>query len=103
MKIHPESAQSSSIFNDNGPANAIDKDHKTIVHTICDYGIDIWFKLKFSEVHCFTEVIITNSVKSTYAWRMQDTKVFVENTEQGTEEFCGVLRLGQYTDVYTYR
>ena len=103
LKIHPESAQSSSIINNNKPANAIDGDHATISHTFCEYNMDIWFKLKFSEVYCFTEVIITNSVTSTFAWRMHDTKIFVKNTELGTEEFCEVLKIGKYLDVYTYR
>ena len=103
-KIDPESAQSSSVRENFIPANAIDGDYSTISHTICEYGIDIWFKLTFSEVHCFTEVIITNSITTKYAWRMHDTKIFVRNTALSTEELCGVLKhSGEYTYRYGYQ
>ena len=84
---------------------AVDGDMSTWSHTKCAWSIDLWFKMKFSAVFCFSEVVIIQSHDSYYSARMQDTKVFVINTKTGTEHLCGVLKIRDVrtTEGQTYK
>ena len=78
--------------------NAIDGDLKTFAHTKCAWDTDVWYKMKFDAVYCFSDVVIINSKLNEYANRMDEAKVLVINTETGAESLCGVLKV---TDVMT--
>ena len=86
-------------------SRAIDGELDTSSHTKCAWNTDIWFRMEFNDVYCFTEVIIIGSKLNGYAYRMQDTKVYVLDKEKGTEQLCGVLKvIGVYTiEGQTYR
>ena len=40
---------------------AIDGDVQTFSHTDCAWDTDLWYKMKFDAVYCFTEVIVVQS------------------------------------------
>ena len=77
---------------------AIDGRLDTGSHTNCAWDTDIWYKMKFHAVYCFSEIVIIQSHDNVYAYRMQDTKVIVINTATNTESLCGVLKV---RNVYT--
>ena len=87
--------QSSTVtYNGNFDAErAIDGDLATRSKTQDGWNTDLWFKMKFDDVSCFSEVVIIQSYLNDYAFRMQDAKVFVVNTDEGTENLCGVLKV----------
>ena len=73
---------------------AIDDDLTTYSHTECAWNTDLWYKMKFGAVYCFSDVVIINSHLSEGSPRMcmDDMNVSVLNTEKGTESRCGVLK-----------
>ena len=78
---------------------AIDDDLSTLSNTIHAWNADLWYKMRFGAVRCFTEVVIVQSHNwDSLAKRMDDTKVFVVDTKTGTESLCGVLKV---SDVLT--
>ena len=73
---------------------AIDDDLTTYSHTECAWNTDLWYKMKFGAVYCFSDVVIINSHLSEDSPRMDDLQVLVVSTEKGTESLCGVLKVG---------
>ena len=86
-------------------SKAIDGKLNTSSHTMCAWNTDIWFRMQFNDVYCFTEVRIIGSKLNSYALRMQDTMVYVLNNEKGTEQLCGVLEVMEVFTIegQTYR
>ena len=84
---------------------AIDGNLNTHSHTDCAWDTDLWYKMKFDAVYCFSDVVIINSHTNDYSARMDDTEVFVVNTKTGTESLCGVLKVSDVLtiDGQTYR
>ena len=73
---------------------ATDGDLNSISETQGGWNIDLWFKMKFDEVFCFFEVVIIQAkLNWYYAYRMQDLKVFVVNTDTGIDNLCEVLKI----------
>ena len=72
-------------------SNAIDKNLDTRSQTTCGYNMDIWFKMKFSQVYCFEEVKVINGFIKTKAPRMKDTRIFVVDSSRSAEGLCGIL------------
>ena len=66
---------------------------ETKSETQSGWNTDLWFKMKFDDVLCFSEVVIIQSKLNNLAFRMEDAKVFVANTDEGTENLCGVLKV----------
>ena len=64
----------------------------TVSHTDCSEGgwnswnTDLWFKIKFDNFFCFSDVVIIQGVLGWNAYRMQGAKVFVVNTETVAKE-----------------
>ena len=84
----------SSTFETSTASLAIDGLRSTSSVTICSYDIDHWYKMNFSAVYCFSEVVITQlEVLYKKQFRMEDTNVFVVNSKTGTESLCGVLKI----------
>ena len=76
-----------------GPANlALDGTVGTEAHGACRFNTDLWFKINFDSTYCFSEIVIVNK-PSSYATRMEDTRVYVVNTDEGSESLCGVLKV----------
>ena len=71
-------SQSSDYVTDNA-SHAVDGDLRTISHTVCAYNTDIWYKMQFAAVYCFSDVTIIQSHLSVNAYRMEDAKVFIGN------------------------
>ena len=67
--------------------------------------MDIWFRMNFSKVYCNTEVVIFNAKLDRDAQRMDNTKVYVINKNEGSKNLCGVLKVTEdYTKAgQTYR
>jgi hypothetical protein len=109
MKAEPESVSQSTtlIWSDTRmiAERAVDGDMNTNSHTVCAWGTEFWFKMEFNAVFCFSEVIIIQCKTDRFAQRMQDTQVFVINTDEGTESLCGVLKIRDVltTKGQTYR
>ena len=85
---------------------AIDKDFSTMSHTRCGFNTDLWFNMKFIGPHCFSEVFIANHYLTRHNGpRMNDTQVYVLDTEEGTEYLCGILKIREVWTVegQTYR
>ena len=74
-------SQSSDYFTDIVyiASRAVDGDLGTVSHTKCAYNTDIWYKMQFAAVHCFSDVTIIQSHFDGNAFRMQDAKVFIGN------------------------
>ena len=79
--------------------NAIDGDLTTASHTYCAWDTDIWYKMTFDAIYCFSKVVIVQSKTNMYGYRMDGTDVFVVNTETGAKSLCGVLKVGSGTTV----
>ena len=97
FKIEPMSATQSTVSDNDVATNAIDSDPLTWSYTICGWNTDIWLKLKFSEVHCFTEVRMLDRYKNAYVYRKNNGKVYVINKASSQENLCGVVRLDEDT------
>ena len=85
-------SQSSQLNSDTSAAQAVDDNLETWSKTACRWNTTKWFKIKFSKAYCFTEVIIVSTFESKTSG-MQDTEIFVVDSEQGTENLCGVLKV----------
>ena len=85
--------------------NAIDSDLTTTSHTNCAWDTDLWYKIKFDAVYCFSDVFILQSHRDQNAYRMDDMEVFAVNTDTGTESRCGVLKVSDILMIegQTYR
>ena len=73
------------------PESALDGDLETMSHTDCALDTDLWYKMNFDTVYCFSEVVILQSHWDWNARRMQGTKVMVVDRGTGAESLCGVL------------
>ena len=93
FKIKPMSATQSTVSDDRVAAKAIDGDSATWSSTLCKWNTDIWFKLKFSEMHCFTDVKILDRYQNYKAFRKSYGKVFVINKAISQKSLCGVVRM----------
>ena len=74
-----------------GPELAIDKDRKTIAHTICQEGQNVWYKIEFGGEHVVNKVVIINSFQNQYKTRMDGTDVAVLSGDK--EHICETLRV----------
>ena len=79
--------------------NAIDGNLRTTSHTNCALDTDIWYKMTFDAIYCFSKVVIAQSHTNGLGYRMDGTDVFVVNTETGAKGLCGVLKVGSGTTV----
>ena len=88
-------------------AFAVDGDLTTSSHTECAWNTDLWYKMEFDGIYCFSDVVIINYIGhvDNNKYRMRDTKVLVINTDTGTESLCGVVKATgiQTIEGYTYR
>ena len=92
--VKPSAVFQSSTFGTDAVDHAVDGDLETRSHTSCAWNTDLWYKMKFEAVYCFSHIGIIQSQLNDYAKRMDDTKVFVMNTQTGVEGLCGVLKVG---------
>ena len=100
--VFPESvAQSSDYTREDGVVSvadrAVDGIYSTKAHTICSWSTDIWYEMTFSESYCFDEVVILQSHLNDYAYRWQDTQIFVSDSNTGAEVLCGVVKVTDKT------
>ena len=105
IQIKPESVTQSSTSRSLNAEIAVDGNMTSWTHTVCAWDEEIWFKMSFNATYCFSEIMIVQSHSEVYAYRMDNTKVFVVTTMTGRESFCGVLKIrGIWTTVgQTYR
>ena len=85
-------SQSSQLNSETSASQAADDNLETWSNTACRWNTAELFKMKFSDANCFTEVKIVSSFE-TKTTGMQDTQIFVVDSEQGTENLCGVLKV----------
>ena len=101
IQIEPLSATQSTVYEDNVATNAIDGDPLTWSHTLCEWDTDIWLKIKFIGVHCFTEIKLLDRYKNSYVYRKNNGKVFVINKASSQESLCGIIKIdGDTYDTY---
>jgi hypothetical protein len=91
VQIRPVSVSQSSTDSKRTADLAIDGKLGTSSKTKCPWNSDEWFKMMFDAIRCFSEIVIINRTQE--KWRMQDTKVYVLNSQTETESYCGVLRV----------
>ena len=106
IQVQPLSVSQSSTYKDRSADQAVDGDLTTASHTLCAWNTDLWYKMKFDAVYCFTEVVIVQSHWEKHnADRMDGIKVFVVNREKDTESLCGVLKVSDDLTIegQTYR
>ena len=101
-------SQKSTLVWDGAAINAefaVDDDLTTASHTNCAWNTELWYKMKFDAVYCFSDVVIIQSHLGHDAYRMDDTGVFVVSTKTGTESLCGVLKISDVMTIegQTYR
>ena len=87
----PTSVSQSTTLNDQIADRSIDGDITTASFTTAAYDKTLWYKMHFEEKHCFSEIVIMQSQLGNTAYRMDDTNVFVVDTETGSENLCGIL------------
>ena len=102
LPIIPSSVTHISTFIADGTANvaerAIDGKLHTSSHTLGYWDTPAWFKMSFDRSFCFTEVVIIQSQLKDLAFRLEDAKVYVVNTDNGAEYLCGILKVrNEYT------
>ena len=71
---------------------AVDDDTFTSSQTECAYDKDIWYKMEFDQVRCFSQVIIHNAYHDYRAYRMNDLSVHVQNSKMNTGYTCGSIQ-----------
>ena len=102
-QVKPVSVFQSSTFEYEGYREeaeyAIDGSLATSSHTDCAWVTDIWYKMTFDAIYCFSKVVIVQSKTNEMADRMDGTDVFVVNTETGAKSLCGVLKVGSGTTI----
>ena len=92
-QVEPASVSQSSTYSTNKAEAAVDGNLTTVSETLGSWDTKVWFKMKFDAFICFSEVVIIQSHHNGNAYRMEDVKVFVVNTDAGTENLCGVLKV----------
>ena len=108
-KVQPSSVSQSTTLSSGGEPmsaeRAIDGNPTTGSHTKCKFQEEVWYKMNFDAVHCFTEVVIIQSSMNDNLNRMQDTQVIVLDAKTGTESLCGVLKVSNIKTIegQTYR
>ena len=101
VEVIPDSVSQSSTWGGKSreAEAAIDGDLATNSHTQCVWDTDLWYRMKFDAVYCFSEVVIMQShLSEQNAKRMQDTNVVVVNSGTEAESLCGILEV---SSVYT--
>ena len=61
FKVEPVSVSQINTYDRHKAENAIDGNLNTHSHTQCVWDTDLWYKMKFDAVYCFTEVIVVQS------------------------------------------
>ena len=92
FKAEPVSVSQINTYSIATAEMAIDGDLTTKSNTKQAWDTDLWYKMRFDAVRCFSEVVIVQAHLNSKANRMNDTKVFVVNTNTGTESLCGILK-----------
>ena len=92
FKAEPVSVSQIDTYYNEKAELAIDGDLTTKSNTNSAWDTDLWYKMTFDAVICFSEVVIVQSFLNFHAYRMNDAKVFVVNTNTGTKSLCGVLK-----------
>ena len=92
--IKPSTVSQSSTFDTDAADGAVDGDLRTRSHTTCAWNTDLWYKMKFEAVYCFSDIGIIQSQPNIFAERMDGTKVAVVNSQKGIESVCGELDVG---------
>ena len=84
---------------------AIDGDRTTKSHSKCVWDSDVWYKMKFDAVYCFSEIDIIQSHLNENAYRMDDAKLLAVDSKTGTESLCGVIKVSDVLTIegQTYR
>ena len=84
---------------------ATDNDLTFSSHTQCSQDREIWYRMSFGAVYCFTEIVIINSHWGGFRYRMEDMKVLVVNTDTNKESLCGILKIRSEQSVHgqTYK
>ena len=93
-KIEPASVSQISTYISHKADLAIDGKVETKSETRASWNAELWFKMQFDSFLCFSEVVIIQSHRNHYAYRMEDAKIFVVNTDTGIVNLCGVLKVG---------
>ena len=101
--IPPISVSQKGNWYGNKAYRAVDNNPDTFAHTDCGYNRDLWYKMQFGAVHYFSEVVMDITGQGGQAKRMDDTKVHVLNTEQGTDFLCGTLKFDKNNQDQIYR
>ena len=83
----------STLYDNKAVDHAVDGDLRTRSHTECAWNTDLWYKMKFEAVYCFSHIGIIQSHWGNNPNRMDDTKVSVVNSWKGIESVCGVLKV----------
>ena len=91
--VKPSTVSQSSTFDSQAAGGAVDGNLVTFSHAYCASTSDMWYKMEFKAVYCFSHIGIIQSHLNFNAKRMDDTKVFVINTQTGVEGLCGVLKV----------
>ena len=104
FKAEPVSVSQISTYNRHKAENAIDGNLNTKSYTQCAWNTELWYKMKFDAVYCFTEVIVVQSDWNN-AERKDDTRMLIINTGSKTESLCGVLKVNDVLTIegQTYR
>ena len=103
--VKPSTVSQINNYETRTAERAIDGNLNTHSHTICDWDTDLWYKMKFDAVYCFFDVVIIISHTDYYYARMDDTEVFVADSDTGDESLCGVLKVSDVPTIegQTYR
>ena len=96
----PSSASQSSTYSYNVAENAIDDDLTTFSTTNSFWDKEVWYKMNFGAVFCFTEIVIINSHWNSFRYRMEDMKVLVVNLDTNKESLCGILKMKSEQSVH---
>jgi hypothetical protein len=78
---------------------AIDGDVSTASKTNCARNTDLWFKMSFNAIHCFSEIVI--KIFGQNRWQMHDVEVHILNNQKGTESLCGILKVSDNSTTYS--
>ena len=92
-QVEPASVSQSSTYSTNKAEVAVDGNLATVSETLGSWDTEVWFKMKFDAFICFSQVVIIQSHHNGNAYRMEDAKVFVVNTDAGTENLCGIFKV----------
>ena len=89
------SNETSVIYADSsgGATSAIDGNLYTFAESDCKFDIDIYYRIRYTNIKCIKEIQVIQSglVFGRDAMRMNGTTVTVSNSGTGVETDCGVL------------